>query len=1091
MGNATGRRIAEKNITIPAGKLVGIRQDLNILRSSKGTTVLAVHEGKASTHGTGAGFFNGDVIKYLPVATLKNVFFKVQQSAREKIASGKESKSPMGSADGEFVPTNNPNFDGIEIGFNPMQTHLFMDTLGRVIKHADEVTITGNKMFARGKIEYYGEEDVPAKAGEAATKGKLLQPTGVIPTIEAATEQVKAKPSGYQESLFSQREGPEEETLQAMNLNQAVGKVKGVINKAQQRKVLPEGAFKGVDPSVVNAIQSVFYAPNKTIVDRIEGLKDNFFARLAQKTVDQFRSIRDVSPIGYMMARLSQSVDGALEGLLFYGKVINDAGALNIQKGTKGMYDILKPLGIEVDRFQIWIALNREQNLPAEKRSPNLDSLRATKDDLNAGTMDNGQNRNDVYEKALKELMGLNRSVLDVAKSKGLIDDEAYDRFANDAFYIPFYREMEDGKVESIQSSSTLTNKHFSKALKGQNEKAFGDLMENTLRNWSHILSASMKNGAAVQTMNDAERMMFVSKVTPSHKGTDVVKVMEDGKQQLYRVHDPFLLESISNITFLGKPNAFLDVAKDFRNILRFGVTISPAFKVSNLFKDSISSMAVSGLEKSPWGNVVGTWAETKRGSPAYIEALAGGGIFNFGTSLEGDQAALIKKLIARGVDPKTILSSPEGIKDGLKALYKAYEDLGNRTEAVNRLALYKQLRAKGLNHLEASFQARDLLDFSMQGSSGAFRYLTQTVPFMNARMQGLYKLGRDGILPTSRVLYNSLTDKPIEADDAKKAQAFTLVTVSTMLASMALYLAFKDDDDFKKREQWDRDNFWWIKLPGMDSALRIPKPFEIGAFGTIAERVLEQIVDQEAEGKQFGDSMSHMLWNTFSMNPVPQWVKPLVDLYANKDSFTGAPIETAGMEKLSKAERMTDTTSPLAIALGGVLNIVLPESKELSPIQTDYMIKSYFGWLGGTAAAASHYAVMPFKEGSYPDANWQDRVSLGFVKSLPSTQSTYVTAFYENNKAIQQAYADMRHYAEIGDYDKVIEIQEEKGDKIMLEKMYDKTSKEIANVRKQIRVITSDESMDGESKKEEIDRLKELISMLAEQAESVRKSMK
>jgi hypothetical protein len=60
-----------------------------------------------------------------------------------------------------------------------------------------------------------------------------------------------------------------------------------------------------------------------------------------------------------------------------------------------------------------------------------------------------------------------------------------------------------------------------------------------------------------------------------------------------------------------------------------------------------------------------------------------------------------------------------------------------------------------------------------------------------------------------------------------------------------------------------------------------------------------------------------------------------------------------------------------------------------------------------------------------------------------------------------------------------------------MLEKVYDKTSKEIANVRKQIRVITNDEGMDGESKKEEIDRLKELISMLAEQAESLRKSMK
>ena len=84
-----------------------------------------------------------------------------------------------------------------------------------------------------------------------------------------------------------------------------------------------------------------------------------------------------------------------------------------------------------------------------------------------------------------------------------------------------------------------------------------------------------------------------------------------------------------------------------------------------------------------------------------------------------------------------------------------------------------------------------------------------------------------------------------------------------------------------------------------------------------------------------------------------------------------------------------------------------------------------------------------------------------------------------------------MRHYADLGQYDKVIEVQQEKGDLIALQKVYDKTSKEIAKVRQQVRLITSDTEMDGKTKKEEIDRLKELISMLAEQAESLRKSMK
>jgi hypothetical protein len=313
---------------------------------------------------------------------------------------------------------------------------------------------------------------------------------------------------------------------------------------------------------------------------------------------------------------------------------------------------------------------------------------------------------------------------------------------------------------------------------------------------------------------------------------------------------------------------------------------------------------------------------------------------------------------------------------------------------------------------------------------------------------------------------------------------------MAVAMASMLLYMAFKDDEEFQKREQWDRDNFWWIRLPGMDYAFRIPKPFEIGAFGTMAERTLEQIVDQGAEGKAFGDSIFRMLTDTFAMNPIPQMIRPIIDLYANKDAFTGAPIESAGMERLSKQERVTDNTSPIAQALGGISSI-LGEKGSLSPVQVDYAIKAYFGWLGGTATQASVYAVQPFKDGAYPDVKLIDKVSQGFIKSLPTEQSRYVTAFYENNKEISQAYADMRHYAELGDTEKVQKILEEKGDKIALSKMYDKTAKEMAKVRAQIRVITNDPNMDSTTKREMIDRMKEIISVLAQQSESSRKYLK
>lgn len=863
-------------------------------------------------------------------------------------------------------------------------------------------------------------------------------------------------------------------------------KAKQVLQKRGPLKLAPQ-----VSAEAAEKFQQTFAPENKTVIDKIEGLKDRFWQRMSQGIADQFRSIKEYDEKAYMQARLSKSVDGGLEGLLFYGEVYNDDGALNIRKDGKGLIKALEPVGSEVDNFMIWVALNREEQLQQEGKIPSIPSeLIAEKNNLSSGTL-NGQPRLQVYKRVLEDMNKLNRSVLKIALDTGLIDQKGYDKFASDIYYVPFYKEMEGKDIDAPSTASGLTSQYFSKQLKG-GEKPFGDLVENTLRNWNHILSAAMKNQAAVSTIQSASRFRLgdTPVVEPTTEKTGSAKIMVDGQAQYFKINDPLLFEAISAIGYLGPKSKFLDVARDFKNILQYGVTLSPAFKVNNLIRDSVSAMAVSGLNKNPITNVLTGVSIFDKNDPTYISALAGGAIFNFGTAYEGDQSKLLKRLIEKGIDRDTILDTPDRIKKGLRMAWEKYQDWGNASEAANRLALYKQLRDKGLSHLEATYQARDLLDFSMQGSWPAFRLVTQVVPFMNARIQGLYKLGRDGVIPTSRVLYNVATGKEIEGTDKQKAEAFSVVTGAVMLASMALYLSFKDDEEYQKRDEWDRDNFWWFKLPGMDVALRVPKPFEIGAFGTLTERILEQVIDEGAEGKQFTSALSRMLGDTFALNPTPQMFKPLLDLYANKDSFTGAPIESAGLERLSKQERINDNTSALAIALGGI-STIFPEKFELSPVQVDYAIKGYFGWLGGLASTTSTYAVMPFKEGAYPDTKWIDRASLGLARDLPSNQARYVTAFYENGKEINQAYADMRHYAETGDAEKVEKILEEKGDKIALAKFYDKTADNMANVRKQIRVIMADTTMDGAAKREEIDRMKMIIAELAKQAEEARKSFK
>ena len=903
-------------------------------------------------------------------------------------------------------------------------------------------------------------------------------------------------------------------------------KIEGVGKKPG---LTPEQGFGHVDPSYLEKLKPFFAPEGKTFADKMETYKDRTFQRLAQGIADQYRTIKDYSPLAYIKARMSKTVDGALEGLTFYGQVKLTDGALDIKPDTKGLIKTLEPIGNEVNSFLIWLALNRDAALVERGRIASISpEIVEERNKMAAGKIGD-KSRLEVYEDIRKELNKLNKSVLDVALQQGLIDKKSYDTFLKDVYYIPFYKMVEEGEVADIRTASGLANKYFSKALKG-GEKPFGDLMENLLRNWNHILSSSMKNDAAVETIKAATeagaaypnlKVQFQWKdgqvysrksgkpipagevdnikyaegeLRPglySSDGKGLVKVMMNGYPAYYEVIDPLLVESIMSIGYMGPKSKFLDMARDFKNILQYGVTLSPAFKVRNLVRDSVQSAAVSNIGLNIGKNVTEGLAASKKGNPDYISALAGGAIFNFGSYMEGDQARQVKRLIKQGVNPDNILNTEAKIKNGLKKMYDAYQELGNRSEAANRMALYKQLRAKGLSHLEASFQARDLLDFSMQGAWPAVRLVTQVIPFLNARIQGLYKLGRDGIIPTSRVLYNSVTGKESDLTDKQKAQQFSIVSGAVVLASLMLYMAFKDDDEFKKREQWDRDNFWWFRLPGMEAAIRIPKPFEIGAMGTFAERIAEQMFDEGAEGRVFEQSMKRMLTDTFAINPIPQMIKPLVDLYANKDSFTGAPIETAGMERLSKAERVAVNTSPLAKALSQVANVFLPEATEVSPVQTDYAIKAYLGWMGATISATSHYAVMPFSKSAYPDHNWTDTMSLGFVRTLPANQSGYVTSFYENMKTIEQAYADMRHYAELGQAEKVQQILEEKGDKIQLAKFYDKTSKDMAKVRQAIQVIQRDETMDGAQKREEIDRLKQLIGDLAKQAEDVRKSLR
>jgi len=855
-----------------------------------------------------------------------------------------------------------------------------------------------------------------------------------------------------------------------------------------------EDQFSDVSPDTrERALNKGFYSP-PTIKERLDRLRPNFAMRIVQGTFDKFRSVRDISQKAYLMLRMSSgSQDGAVSALLHYGQVFNDDGALNVKKGTQGLLEVLDPVGGEVDRFLLWIAANRAAALSKDERerffSPeDIKSLRG----LNMGTMKNGKSRLAVYAETLKNMNELNRSVLDVARDTGLIDAEGYKRFSADIWYIPFYRQMEDdGSLSAAQTSSGAVGQYLSKKLKGS-ERPLNDLMENVLMNWTHILSASMKNQAAVETLTSATAMGdIVTKLERQEKGA--VKVMEKGKETFYRIDDEFLLTSLSAVAQMPSYGWGMDIMRGFKTTLTRFISLSPTFKINNLIRDSIQSIGLSELSRNPIGNVMQGWRAYKT---ERAEALAGGGLFAMGNAFDGDQSASVKRLLKTGVNKADILDTPEKVASFFGKMQDKYDEVSDASENANRLALYQQLRAKGASHLEASYAARDLQDFSLQGSWSAIRYAAQVLPYFNARLQGLYKLGRDGLDPTIQVLTGKASDT-----ERQKAAKFATVTGAVVAVAMILYLSQKDDEDWKKREDWDRDAFFWFKIPGTQTAVRIPKPFEMGAIATLVERFTEQMADSSVEGKVFAKRLGAVFHDTFAVNPIPQAIRPLYDIARNKDGFTDRPIESMGMERISVENRVSPGTSAAAVALGTVNSLfaefaskatggaISTQSTQLSPIQYDYLLKGYLGWVGTVIQTASNVAATPFKDGaSSRYERIDDFLVVGnYVKTVPQSQSRYVTSFYENAKDIATATSDVSHFLNSGQLEKAKEAFVEKSDKIALAKLYTKGTNMMSTIGKQVRIVEDDPKMSGAEKRLEIERLQQLRIQIAKDVEDIR----
>jgi len=788
--------------------------------------------------------------------------------------------------------------------------------------------------------------------------------------------------------------------------------------------------------------------------EKFDQLRTRAGERVVQGLFDQFAPLKNIDYRAYMQARMSRGSDGALEATLLYGKPFVRGDSLDVDVNDTGFLEMLQQADGEHDLVFQWIAANRAEKLLAEGKEflYTPDRIRALKR-LNQGTMADGRSRAVVYGQILKQFNQFQKAILDIAQARGIIDPDSRAVWESE-FYVPFYRNMQDG-TSGPSIKSGLVRQYAYKKLKGSSKKLQEDLLANVLQNWAHLLSASAKNQAAKTSLEATHRLGYAHEVPAHTKGA--VFYLEKGDEKWFAVDDPLVLDAITALESINL-HGYEKVMSKFKQYLTFGVTVNPTFKVRNLIRDSIAAIAISPLSKNIPGNVKKGWQATEKKTQTYASMLASGGMIRFGTLLEGNRADHARRLIEDGVKDETILNTQQKVANFIKGAFERYQEFGDRLENINRATLFERTLAKtGGDLAQAAFDSRDLMDFSSAGVWPAIRLLSQVVPFMNARLQGLYKLGRGA------------------AEDPKR---FATVTGAVMMASMLLLLAGKDDEDWKAREEWDRDAYWWFKIGGV--AYRIPKPFEVGALGTLAERGLELAIDDEMTGQRFASRLGHMLSDTFAMNPTPQIFKPWIDIRANRDSFTDRPIESLAMEKLRPEDRFNAKTSELARVLSAAglpnpFSLAKAEYEALSPVQIDHLIRAYFSWAGTFATQVVDLATRAslVDRPAPPAPKLRDVFFAGnFVETLPAGSSRYLSEFYDTSQNITQDYMSWRQAVKLGETERAAAILEERPDLQREYKRANKVRQRLTEINAQVRQIEASRDMTPQQKREAIDKL-------------------
>ena len=410
----------------------------------------------------------------------------------------------------------------------------------------------------------------------------------------------------------------------------------------------------------------------------------------------------------------------------------------------------------------------------------------------------------------------------------------------------------------------------------------------------------------------------------------DVVTVMRGGEPEFWKINDPQLLESVTNMsqkTMDGILDAYAVVSRFMTSNITGNNIIWSIF--SNAPRDLMTFFTYS-KNKNPIkafagiGSAYLNKAKGENADPLYKEYLAMGGGKTSAYTADRDlakkaRAALAKKKI--NVNPLDWITF-----------------VSDAVELGPRYATYRMMRQSGMNPQEAFYEAMDITVNFRRGGRVS-RQLNKVIPFFNASVQGLDKFQR------------WITAQDIPNGDRKKVarhRMFCYLAVSAALAALVYGYNNRDDDseeDYEQLSNFTKNSFWSFGL-GDGKFFTIPKPRELAVLSSFFETCMEQHLG--GNDHAFDEFYDYAVDN-FAPSVISDVAKG--DFYgaigslgivgtgaymmANRD-FLGKPIVGPGLQNLEAKDQYTERTSKIAYWMGQAFN--------MSPQKIDFFFSAVLG---------------------------------------------------------------------------------------------------------------------------------------------------